>query len=772
MVWFIYSHLDITNKITYYLPQGEDRVWGEFSSQLADSALTRTIVVTLSGMGSEQLVRAAARLADAMDGQREVVSVRRGIDPQLQHKLYQLLFPRRYAFLSDNPEAQLESRFSNRALKLSAQQLKRQLGSPLGTLIRRIADSDPLLAFPAHLQRLERLRLGELVQKSDQFFTKDGKDAVIFITSRGSAFDTEAQKKILDAIQKVFNRINQDFGSQLHLELSGVNLFAIASERSIRADVTRISLVSTAAIIVFFILVFRSLRMLLLAVLPIIFGIVTALAITLLVYGRLHGITLAFGATLTGVCIDYPIHYLNHYCHSTRDIGPVAALRRIWPALWLGCVTTVLGLIGLAWTSFPGIREIAIFSAVSVVTALLTTRFILPDWLPRKPRVTAIQVGAQRVLSQHLSRLPQRGTLLVIVLSVAVLLSGWGLTRVQWQDDLRSLSVVPVELSKRDRSLRKRLSGLDTGRFIVAIGSDTETALRVNDRVWDALQNAQKAGELLGFTSLHSLVWSEQLQRRNLSALKALPDISNRVLSALAGEGFDTSRFEPFVSSLNARIEPLTLKAISDAGLADLLKGFLLESKGRVGIVTYLRGVRDGAALENRIDKIDHARFFDQAAFINRLYTQYRQRTIQMIAVGLIFIAAILLMHYRDPRRLFASLFPSLLAAATTISVLSLLGIAINLLHIMSLLLVLSMGVDYGVFLVESAETRDALGSSLLSVVLACLFTVLSFGLMAMSDQPALTSIGQTTGLGVVFALLFSPISLSLVTPKLTPRAK
>ena len=41
---------------------------------------------------------------------------------------------------------------------------------------------------------------------------------------------------------------------------------------------------------------------------------------------------------------------------------PIDALRRIWPALWLGCVTTVLGLVGLAWTSFPGIREIAFWN--------------------------------------------------------------------------------------------------------------------------------------------------------------------------------------------------------------------------------------------------------------------------------------------------------------------------------------------------------------------------------------------------------------------------
>ena len=33
---------------------------------------------------------------------------------------------------------------------------------------------------------------------------------------------------------------------------------------------------------------------------------------TLAVFGSIHGLTIAFGTTLLGVCIDYPVHLLNH----------------------------------------------------------------------------------------------------------------------------------------------------------------------------------------------------------------------------------------------------------------------------------------------------------------------------------------------------------------------------------------------------------------------------------------------------------------------------
>ena len=59
-----------------------------------------------------------------------------------------------------------------------------------------------------------------------------------------------------------------------------------------------------------------------------------------------------------------------------------------------------------------------------------------------------------------------------------------------------------------------------------------------------------------------------------------------------------------------------------------------------------------------------------------------------------------------------------------------------NLLHIIALLLVLCMGVDYGVFMVEDARVGGSFGRSFLAIATACATTTLSFGLLAMSEYP------------------------------------
>jgi predicted exporter len=123
-----------------------------------------------------------------------------------------------------------------------------------------------------------------------------------------------------------------------------------------------------------------------------------------------------------------------------------------------------------------------------------------------------------------------------------------------------------------------------------------------------------------------------------------------------------------------------------------------------------------------------------------------------------------LIARYRNARRVIAAFFPSLLAAAVTVSVLSLAGIGLDLVSLAALLVVVSVGVDYGVFLVDADAAGDIdRSATLLSIVVAWLSTVLGFGLLSFSNYPALHVIGLTAVVGVTAAFLLAPVSLMLI---------
>jgi predicted exporter len=129
-------------------------------------------------------------------------------------------------------------------------------------------------------------------------------------------------------------------------------------------------------------------------------------------------------------------------------------------------------------------------------------------------------------------------------------------------------------------------------------------------------------------------------------------------------------------------------------------------------------------------------------------------------------VFAIVHARYRRLRLSLAAFLPAILAVAVALALIALLGEPLNLLHLVGVLLVLSMGADYGIFVVESRDDPDELGATLLSLVVAMLSTVLSFGLLGMSKNPALAALGITAGLGTLLSVVFAPAALVLFHSK------
>src|SRR4029453_8787179 len=89
---------------------------------------------------------------------------------------------------------------------------------------------------------------------------------------------------------------------------------------------------------------------------------------------------------------------------------------------------------------------------------------------------------------------------------------------------------------------------------------------------------------------------------------------------------------------------------------------------------------------------------------------------------------------------------------------LALLGMAgqnLQLFHVLALMLLLGVGVDYGIFLHEHPSRRDAI--AWLAIGLSALSTLLSFGLLCLSKTPALQAFGLTMLTGTITVWFIVP---------------
>jgi predicted exporter len=172
--------------------------------------------------------------------------------------------------------------------------------------------------------------------------------------------------------------------------------------------------------------------------------------------------------------------------------------------------------------------------------------------------------------------------------------------------------------------------------------------------------------------------------------------------------------------------------------------------------LTFLRDLRDEPALRRRLANIDGAWMIDVEKSLTGALGAYRERMIELLLLGLGGVVLLVWLRHRAVRPTLVAVVPALLAAGATVSILALCAAPLNLLSLVALLMVVSMGVDYGIFLAAPEQDAKARAATHLSVLLASLTTTLGFGLLAFSDQPALFSIGATSGLGIISCLLLS----------------
>ena len=762
----------VTTDIHHFLPLSEDRELAVLSRQIADSELSRTMILAIEAQDVETALRASRAFEDALRRDARVTNaiefLEGGPTEGLERALFELYEPRRLFFLGGDAR-EAEERLGDEGLRSAAQRLREELRGPLSSLVSRVAARDPFLTIPSLFERLERSRASNFMIVDGRFVTRDGRTAILFLGTRDSAMDARAQTPLLEGVSDAWARVSADLPETLRLDQSGVNRFATRTARAIEADIKRVSLVSSVLIGALLLVLFRSLRLIVLASIPVSAGIVTGSAAVLFAFGQLHGITLAFGAALIGVSIDYVVHLYCHQAIVMPEGGARASIRSILRPLATGAITTLAGFVALSFSSLVGLREVALFSVAGLSAAFLTTLTILPSLMPREASGVRARDGLVAGVERGLEALKTRRRALALVPLAAIVIVVSGLPSARWNPDLASLARMDPDLVEEDERVRGKVARFEQMRFVVAIGDDEARALEVNDAIAASLREASAAGELSAQRSLAPLLPSPHSQRAVAEIATSDATLPARLRRIFREEGFSENAFDPFLESLkDSPPSPLTFEALADSPVGGLVRSFRVGLGERVGFITFLQGVADVEAIEARVAAIPGAVFLQQSDLFNQAQLEYQRSTFELLAWGLLGVFVLLALRYREPRRTLVSFVPAVLAAGVTVSVLALSGRGLDLISLTALLFVVSMGVDYSVFLVDAYDEPDSrsVAAALTGALLACVSTVVAFGLLAASDHPVLADLGLTAAVGIATSLMLAPTALVLVRPQ------
>ena len=736
--------------LSQFLPRAASQQDRVLLSQVSGGVAARTLLIRVGAADGDddagRLAAASRALAARLRDSGAFVQVANGNFAAAAAETDPVLFRHRYLI---GPSEHCAGGLDEEHLRTALEQRLHELASGLAMLDKQRLAADPTACYRALLRTLAPEGPGPQ-RRHGVWLSRDGRYALLVAVTAAGVSDMAAQRSAVASIERTFAALP---GSEaLMLELAGPGYFAVSSEQLIKTETILLSTAASVIVALILALAFRSAALVLLGLLPLASGVLVGAALVSLLFGTVHGITLALGVTLLGVALDYPVHVYAHAAGAGahRD-------RPVWRTMLLGMVTTVLGYAALAWTSFEGLSQLGILAAAGLAVAALTSRYLLPPLMP-----PGYRLPERRWLAQLQPRLPRLQLRAGVWLLLAAL-AGVGLALLHgdpWETDIRRLGVVPQQELDKDTAIRAQLGAPDVARLLYVVADGQGGVLEHLGSARPELEELKARSLISGFDSVERWLPSPAAQRARQQALPAPAALASALEAANTGLPFRLDRLQPFIDDVQASRTLTLLRAEGlDGTLAGTRTDMLIQPLGGrwLGLVS-LSGVAGPdavAALEDLAGRHGMA-YLDLRQGTAELLDGFFAETLDKLLTAAVVIVAALALVLRSASRLARVLLPIAVALALTFLLVLLAHGAVNLFHLVSLLLVAGLAIDYSLFLSRPTDGPADRRRTLFSVSVGAASSFAMFAMLALSAIPALNAIGFTVATGILCAYTLS----------------
>ncbi|ARU90093.1 MMPL family transporter [Pseudomonas sp. M30-35] len=561
--------------------------------------------------------------------------------------------------------------------------------------------------------------------------------------SHGNAFDLQAPSLVATDVASA-RRTAVAAGGQL-LASGGV-LYANAGQTQASREISLLGSSAIIALIALLYFAYRRARVLL-SLLPVAVALLAGSAACVMVFGQINAITLILGASLIGVAIDYPQHYLSK-CWAQQDWQSWAAMRATLPGLSLSLATNLLGYIALAFTPFQALTQIAVFSAAGLIAAYLAAICLLPAWFKgmRLQPAPALLNIAYRLLAWRTRLLKTARWPLMIGLALFCL---GGILQLHTQNDLRQWLAKAPDLVSQAQRIAELTGQQPTSQFYLVKAANEQQLLQRQAALSKRLDSLVASKELRGYRSLNQLILPDaQLSELRLS-LKTLNQYWQPLLDAGISQAALTAEVDALLQQPAQTLETMLAEPLSEPW-RPLWMG--ANAQGVSGLIS-LDGQASTALLQDAAEGLEGVEWIDRLGEVNNLFSQTQISAATLKLISCTAIVVLLCIPFGLSGALRVVSLP-LLAALTTLACLGWLGQPLTLFSVFGLLLITAIGIDYAILMRESVGGEAV---SLVGTMLSALTSWLSFGLLMFSSTPAIANFGLTVSLGLLLSFIYSP---------------
>jgi len=753
------SDIEMCEDIKTMLPDDRSEAAEDFNL-LQQSPFARKVIINLKGgpdISEKVLTETADRLAGAMSPPF-FIRVASGPSVAIGEEFFSWLIKALPGLFTDKDMKRVRGDLTSEKVRTRLREIHKTLLSPEGWAIKELFKIDPLGLLSIGLEKLRFLNVIPKMRIEDNhFLSADGRNALLIADTTIEITDSRGAKELFSHFQELIDSL---VPPHIQVSLISGHRYTVANAETIKRDLLVVLSFSSLAILLLFVLFIRRWNVLFVFFVPIVALFIASAGVSL-AYKTVSAMTIGFGAVLLGISVDFALHV--YFALRLKGSNASAVIGQVSRPVLFGGLTTMGAFAVLLFSNLPGQRQLGVFSIIGIGASLVLSLIILPH-LIRSGSGSKGYAGIQFEKASGLTpKWVLSGWLVFLILCI------WQGTYLHFDSNLRSLSVIPEEILLDENELQQTWGNLRGTALIFAEGEAIESALKANDHLFAYLKERIPTGQMV---SLAAILPSSATQRSNRERWTSFWSDENeelaRELLNREGklQGFSSKAFLPFFNNLSRSPAPIAPEDLRSFGLGELLDSMIIYTGDKVRILTLVPDTTEMAALISQAeDRLQGVRFVSQTHFGEIISKAVSNDFIKFIVSASSVVLLLLIILFRNMKKVIFALVPVVTGLVFMFGIMGWLGIGFNLFNIVATILIIGLGVDYGIFMVcKISEGYDHATDR--AIFVSGLTTLAGFGALALARHPALHSIGVTVLLGISAAV---PSAL-LVIPALYHR--
>ncbi|MBJ2173082.1 MMPL family transporter [Aureibaculum sp. A20] len=665
-------------------------------------------------------------------------------------------------FLTDADYKQIEGRLQKDSIDAITKANYKTLISPTGIIAKKNILKDPLGITFLGLKKLEQLKVDDNFEIHNGFLvSKDHKNLLLFIVPELAANETANNTKFVEQLYRIQEVLNSKYKAFVSGEYYGSTVIAVANASQIKKDIQFTISIALSVLVLILIFFYRKLLIPIILFIPTVFGALLAVAVLYVVKGQISAISLGIGSVLLGITLDYALHILTHF-RNNNDVKQL--YKDVAKPILMSSITTALAFLCLLFLKSEALKELGIFASVSVLSASVFALLLIPHLY----RFKTVKKHSKATLIDKAARYKfQHNKVLVFGLLIVFVISLFTYRNVIFDQDISKMNYQTEALKKTEKKLDTLLNMASKSIYVTAYGNSVDEALLANDAIYKDLVDYKLKDSILSFSSVGSLVLSDQLQHQKIEQWRQFwtaekkQFVKENLIESGTAMGFKPTTFKGFYKQLESDFSTISYQDYRQ--LKSLFLDEFISNDTSFATVVSMVKVRPENVKQvvSAFDKLPQTVVIDRQHINETFLGNLKDDFNKLIGYSLLAVVLILLLFYRSIELTLITIIPIALTWLVTIGVMGLFGIHFNVFNIIISTFIFGLGVDYSIFITNGLLKKHTYGVKELptyktSILLSVITTILGVGVLIFAKHPALKSISVVSIIGILSAVLIA----------------